>query len=258
MNRKILIIGYGNIGKHIHEELKPLDPDIYDPYIPEFSKMPTENYDVAFIAVPTEMNHDGSCNISIVIESVKNANAKVIAIRSTVPPGTNKELTKITGKTIVSAPEFYGVSQHSKRNLDFIILGADGPSKYAVGQVFAKVKTGNYRIHYTDSLTAELVKYMLNCYLAMKVTFCNEFALVANKIGVEYQELRELFILDERISPSHTISYPEQPFYDNHCFNKDVPAFLKFTKSIGIEPKLVEAVEKVNKEMKSKYGGLDD
>lgn len=71
---------------------------------------------------------------------------------------------------------------------------------------------------------------MLNCFLALKVTFCCEFADIAKKFNINYQELRELFIADERISPSHTFVYKDKPFYDSHCFNKDVPALVYFAK----------------------------
>ena len=73
-------------------------------------------------------------------------------------------------------------------------------------------------------MTASLVKYMENAYLATKVSFCNQFFDIAEQVGVDYEELRELFILDPRVNPSHTFVYRDHPYWDSHCLNKDVPA----------------------------------
>lgn len=64
---------------------------------------------------------------------------------------------------------------------------------------------------------------MENSFLATKVSFCIQFFDIAQKIGVNYEELRELFILDPRVNPSHTFVYKGTPFWDSHCLNKDVP-----------------------------------
>lgn len=76
----------------------------------------------------------------------------------------------------------------------------------------------------TDAKTAELAKYMENAYLATKVGFCTQFWLTAGQIGVDYEELRELFVLDPRVGKAHTFVYDEHPFWSSHCLDKDVPA----------------------------------
>ena len=65
---------------------------------------------------------------------------------------------------------------------------------------------------------------MENAYLATKVSFCNQFFDIAEHLGVSYEELRELFILDPRVNPSHTFVYRDAPYWDSHCLNKDVKA----------------------------------
>ena len=65
---------------------------------------------------------------------------------------------------------------------------------------------------------------MENSFLATKVSFCQQFWNIANEIGVDYEELRELFVLDPRVNPSHTFVYDDHPYWDSHCLNKDVPA----------------------------------
>ena len=84
---------------------------------------------------------------------------------------------------------------------------------------------------------------MENCYLATKVVFCNQFNKISEQIGVNYEELRELFIKDPRVDPSHTFVYKDKPYYDSHCLNKDVSALAEFTNNeflkmvIGINDK---------------------
>lgn len=120
-----------------------------------------------------------------------------------------------------------------------------------VAELYAYVKNGYYKLRFTDSVTAELWKYMLNSFLALKVTFCCEFADIAEKFGVSYPELRELFVMDERVGASHTYVYPDKPYYDSHCFNKDVPALVSFAD--GHAP-LIASMNDLNIRRKKKYG----
>ncbi|MCL2797816.1 MAG: hypothetical protein FWD58_07165 [Firmicutes bacterium] len=239
----ILIVGYGNIGKHIYDEFKTLKPDIYDPHIPPYSFRQDKHYDIAFICVPTDSLPGGSCDTSIVEKAVMDTDAEIIVIKSTIPPGTTCRLIALTGKKVIFSPEHYGVTQHCKTDPGFVVLGGEKSLCVVIAQAYYKVKNGYYKILFTDSVTAELSKYMLNSFLALKVTFCNEFAALAERFGVSYPELRELFIADERIGPSHTFCYPDKPYYDSHCFNKDVPALVSFA---GDDAPLLARMNEIN------------
>lgn len=72
----VLILGYGNIGKHIYDELKTMNPYIYDPNIPQYNNYPKINIDIAFVCVPTDSQADGSCDTSIVEKTIKNVTLK--------------------------------------------------------------------------------------------------------------------------------------------------------------------------------------
>ena len=86
---------------------------------------------------------------------------------------------------------------------------------------------------------------MENCWLATKVSFCNQFYEIANKNGIDYEELRELFILDPRVNPSHTFAYRDHPYWNSHCLNKDVPALAQWA-----DAELIKAVIKFNEKQK--------
>ena len=89
---------------------------------------------------------------------------------------------------------------------------------------------------------------MENSFLATKVSFCNEFYEIAKTLGVHYEELRELFVLDPRVNPSHTFVYEDTPYWNSHCLNKDVPSIADFANS-----KLLWSIIDYNNNQKSKY-----
>lgn len=207
--------------------------------------------DIAFVCVPTPNNDNERCDISYVKDAVENTIADVIVIKSTIPIGTTEELIQNTGKNIVFSPEHYGTTQHCEESPNFLILGGDIKNCNKVANLYYKVKNGKFRIQFTDSKTAELSKYMLNSFLALKVTFCCEFADIAKQFDISYPELREIFIMDERVGNSHTFVYEDAPYYNSHCFNKDIPALINFAKDENIEIPLITEMDKINKNLKN-------
>lgn len=245
------IIGYGVVGKNMRLIFK--DALIHDPAQGIISH---QKSDVAFVCVPTEMLPDGSADTSIVLSAIQNNDAEVFCIKSTVPPGTVEALKTITGKRIIFSPEYFGGTEHANyHKYDFFILGGDKYDCSFVCEAFKSVSHPEIKFYFTDSKTAELVKYMENSWLANKVTFCNEFKRIADLIGVDYNELRELWLMDPRINRSHTFVYNDHPFYDSHCLNKDIPALIAFCKRIGYNPKLLEQVVNSNTKFKEVSDG---
>lgn len=237
---KILLCGYGAIGRRMAPEYEMLGSlDIFDPnfhtqgfFIDEReSKIFTvfecisNHYDFAILCLPTP-TIDGKCDASIVYDMVRRLQgiADIIVIRSTIPVGTTNDIN-CEFKNVIFCPEFYGTTQHQTKS-DFLILGGNRNLCNKFAQLYYKIKPADFKIKFYDNpSTAEMIKYMENCYLATKVVFCNSFAEACKKAGVEYDDVREGVLMDERINPSHTIVYENQPFYDSHCFNKDIPAF---------------------------------
>lgn len=224
---KGLIVGYGVVGKNLHREYKALTLDIYDKFKTEYNTKKSDTvYDIAFICVDTPfISKDNPCDISQVEEAICENDARIYVIKSTVLPGTTQALCEKYNKTIIFSPEYYGGTQHCNRfNFDFTILGWDKKACIEVQQALQHCFDGRHTFHITDSKTAELTKYMENSYLATKVSFCCAFNEIAESYGVNYEELRELFILDPRINPSHTFVYRSSPYWNSHCLNKDVRA----------------------------------
>ncbi len=247
---KILIIGYGVVGKNMNQVFP--NADISDPEYPTISIDPdnVKEYNVAFVCVPTDSNEDGNADTKIVKHVIADfaGKVKVFCIRSTIPPGTTEEMQRMFDlPNIVFSPEYFGATIHANDpDYEFIILGGHKPYTSIVADAYIEVTHPNFKIIQTDSRSAELCKYMENSWLAMKVVFCNEFYRIAEKNKVDYNQLRELFLMDPRVDRSHTYVYKDKPYFDSHCLNKDIPAIIADSESKGYKPDLLKQVLKSN------------
>lgn len=96
---------------------------------------------------------------------------------------------------VVISPEYYGTTQHSLESPNFVVLGGNENYCCKVTQLYSRVKNGAFSYIYVDWKTAELAKYMENCWIATKVTFCNEFADIAKAFGIQYERLDSALLL---------------------------------------------------------------
>lgn len=247
MNKTVLIIGYGVVGHNLAEELSALDPDIYDIKFEDFEDKRKAHYDFAFVCIDTKRMDTLEAPIDDIVSAInENGNADVYIIKSTVLPGSTEKIKELTGKCVVFSPEYYGGTQHCNNFcFDFTILGGDKEDCLKVQQLLQGVYDARHTFRIVDSKTAELTKYMENSWLATKVSFCCQFHDIANKVGVDYETLRELFILDPRVNPSHTFIYDDHPYWDSHCLNKDVPTIAHFA-----DAELLKAVINFNEKHK--------
>lgn len=245
---EILIVGYGIVGKNMHQ-LFP-GADLHDPF--QGLQAREIDYDLAFICVPTPMDIDGSCDTSIVRTAVRETRAKCICIKSTIPPGTTDWLRETENKPCVFSPEYYGETVSANApDYDFLIVGGPRELRRYVVEAYKQVYPGELKVFLTDARTAELTKYMENAFLATKVTFCQEFYRIAQAYGIDYDELREMFLADPRVGRSHTWVFKDQPYYDSKCLNKDVPALVRLSQGVGYNPKLIKQVIASNAEFKA-------
>jgi UDP-glucose 6-dehydrogenase len=106
------------------------------------------------------------------------------------------------------------------------------------------------RICQTNSRTAELAKFMENAYLATKVTFCNEFYDIAQALGIDYNELREVWLQDERMGRDHTLVYPDKRGFGGPCLPKDTLGIITVALENSTNPELLRAVVSANERMR--------
>ena len=202
--------------------------------------------DIIFLSVPTPSNKDGSIHIGILesalkdIESVSDNRNNVILIRSTVTPGTTRYLSNTFPKlNLVFNPEF--LTERSAK-FDFInqarvILGGSSNHTSKVADLYRKRFGASLSIIETTYETAEMIKYMNNCFFATKVSFMNEMYDIANKCNVDWQVATDGFVGDGRIGHSHlAVPGPDgKRGFGGSCFPKDVQALLQFGNELGVE-----------------------
>ena len=222
------------------------------------------NCDLAIICVPTPMGKEGEVDLSIIEETIEWLDTPLILIKSTIPPTTTKRLIEKTGKKIVFSPEYIGEGNYvvqwwkdqgyphptDMKKHDFQIFGGERDATSGVLQFFKKILGPGVVYAQTDSTTAELVKYMENSWGATKVIFSNEFCKIAESFGVDYDELRELHLLDGRTEKMHTAVFKDNRGFGGKCYPKDVNGIVKASEEAGYEPKLLKSVLSVNNDLR--------
>ena len=217
----------------------------------------TMTSDFIFVSVPTPANTDGSINLDIIYECFEEMNRvnkrknNVILLRSTVTPGTTRKLkNKFRNLNIVFNPEF--LTERSAK-FDFInqarvILGGKKTDTDKVEDMY-KWRFGNsLPVVKTNYETAELIKYMCNCYFATKVSFLNEMYHIADACGVDWDTAVDGFVRDGRIGHSHlSVPGPDGKFgFGGSCFPKDLRAIIHLSKQLGISPNVMRGAWETN------------
>ena len=195
--------------------------------------------DFIFLSVPTPSNVDGSMHLGVLesaLQDIQNINKRkdnIILIRSTVIPGTTANLCKkFTKLNIVFNPEF--LTERSAK-FDFInqsrfILGGRKRNTSRVKELFRWRFGDSTPCIETNFNTAEMIKYMNNCFFATKVSFLNEMKQIADKTEVDWDMAIEGFVSDGRIGHTHlNVPGPDGKFgFGGSCFPKDVQAMINF------------------------------
>ena len=249
---KIGIEGNGFVGSSVAFGFSPqcgcdADIKIYDKDSSKatHSLESTLTSDFIFVSVPTPSNPDGSINLDVVYNifeemSVLNYRSdNVFLLRSTVTPGTTRKLQrKFRNLNIVFNPEF--LTERSAK-LDFInqsrfILGGLKKNVNKVEKLYVDRFGATTPVIKTNYETAEMIKYMNNCYFATKVSFMNEMYQIADACGVDWDMAVEGFVRDGRIGHSHmSVPGPDGKFgFGGSCFPKDIQAMINFAESLGV------------------------
>ena len=253
LKKTIIIYGHGYVGNAMENLLKKhYHVTISDPKYNEPLKTEIDNYDLAIVCVPTPMKEGtNECDIRIVENVIRDIKSDLILIKSTVEIGTTDRLKKKYKKRIVFSPEYCGESSywtphqfHTKIvETPFFIFGGDKEDTSVMVDYFMPVCGPTKRYIQTDAKTAELVKYMENTFYAMKIAYCYEIYEICQKLGIDYNEVRELWVTDPRINSMHTSIFPENIFpFAGKCLPKDLNGLIQLAEKIGYEPKLLKEV----------------
>lgn len=266
-NMKIGIVGQGYVGTAVKTVFeKHYETNTYDLNGKCTCKSMDElidNSDIIFVCVPTPMKKDGSCDTSIVEGVVGDLNAlaltrqcsnRIIAIKSTIPPGTTNRLNKNHEfVSVIFNPEFLTEANFIEdfRNQKRIIIGGQRPATTKLRQVYSLVFP-NVPIIKTGSKTAEMVKYFTNTFLATKVSFANEMKMICDKINIDYDKVVEYSLYDKRIGNSHlAVPGPDgKDGFGGSCFPKDLNALLKVGRDLDLDLFTIRGTWQTNLEVR--------
>ncbi len=215
--------------------------------------------DAVFIAVGTPSRRgDGHADLTFVYEAAREiARAldgfTVVITKSTVPVGTGDEVERIIKETrpaaefaVVSNPEFLreGAAIRDFKHPDRIVVGTtEARAREVMSELYRPLYLNRAPLLFTDRRTAELIKYAANAFLATKITFINEIADLAEKVGADVQEVARGIGLDNRIGSKFLHAGPG---FGGSCFPKDTLALLKTGQDNDAPLRVVEAVVAVN------------
>ena len=218
------------------------------------------------IAVGTPPDDDGSADLRHVLAVARTIGThmseyKIVMTKSTVPVGTSDTVKATVGATliargasvdfdVVSNPEFLkeGAAIADFMKPDRVIVGTDNPRTAELLKALYDPFTRNHqRMIVMDLRSAELTKYAANAMLATKISFMNELANLAERVGADIEKVRTGIGSDPRIG--YSFIYPGIG-YGGSCFPKDVKALARSARDVGQEPRVLAAVEAVNEAQK--------
>jgi UDPglucose 6-dehydrogenase len=224
---------------------------------------PVREADAVFIAVGTPSRRgDGHADLSYVYAASREIAAAVdgftvVITKSTVPVGTGDEVERLIHETnpsadvaVASNPEFLreGAAIRDFKFPDRIVVGTDDErARKVISEIYRPLYLNKAPVIFTSRRTAELTKYAANAFLATKITFINEIADLAEKVGADVQEIARGIGLDNRIGSKFLHAGPG---FGGSCFPKDTRALIKTAQDHDAPMRIVEAVLAVNENRK--------
>ncbi len=219
--------------------------------------------EVVFIAVGTPSRRgDGHADLSYVFAAAAEIaqhlkGYTVIVTKSTVPVGTGDEVERIVREAnpkaqfaVVSNPEFLreGAAIEDFKRPDRIVIGSeDEAARGVMSELYRPLFLNQSPLLFTARRTAELIKYAANAFLATKITFINDIAVLCEAVGANVQDVSRGIGLDNRIGSKFLHAGPG---YGGSCFPKDTLALIKTAQDFGAPIRIVEAVAAVNDQRK--------
>lgn len=208
--------------------------------------------DINFICVPTPQSNDGSCNTSIVegvLEDLRNLKYNgIIVIKSTVPPGFTDRMINKYGWQVAVSNEFL-------RERCAIFDATENVKLLPIGtyedEVFEAIKEahGEYpqAVMKMKPIEVELLKYMHNCFNALRIGFANEFYDIAQSIGADYKTVKKGLLKTSSIIDQYLDVTPKFRGFGGVCLPKDLAAMIKLAEEKGVNVRILKALQELNK-----------
>jgi len=259
---KIGVVGCGVVGSAVADGLERVGNGVFR----HDTKLHTKCYDlllsrpeIIYICVPTPSNEDGSCNISIVRDVLYDLNRlghvagpmrPIIAIKSTVPPGTTEHLRSLINwgfQDICFVPEFLrerSAFSDFVNNHDLLAIGSSNANTISlIKECHGKLPKKVVSMTATE---AELLKYYSNCFNAARITFANVMFEVCKACGADYDRVKNAFMLRETATDMYMDANDNFRGYSGPCLPKDTNALRALIKEKGMPFQLFDAIANDN------------
>ena len=227
---------------------------LFDLYKGLGSKSEVNNGEVVFIAVPTPFDESNrQFDGSAVEDAVSGlSGSKTVVIKSTVLPGTTESLQRhYPSHRFLFSPEFLTetTADEDMAKPRMNIVGWTEKSREAAPGVMSLLARAAFE-RIIPSCEAELFKYLRNVFFSTKVVFFNQMYDLAEKLGVDYEAIRECAASDPWIGGQHTVVWHKgYRGYGGKCLPKDTKALISFSEGLGVEQELLKTVGSVNKKL---------
>tara|TARA_E500000318_G_C3553550_1_gene210055 strand:+ start:853 stop:1677 length:825 start_codon:yes stop_codon:yes gene_type:complete len=272
MEDKIGIMGNGFVGNALYKGITTFNKNVFV-YDVDIKRSINTLQDIAkcniiFLCVPTPKHTvTGEVDMSYTYQAIEslidcgiNDNV-ILVIKSTVKPGTCKNLQEKYNIPVLSNPEFLTERYALEDFMDprCIIIGGDVKPRNTLKRFYENgfPSTNEHgKIHkyfLTDSITSELIKYTTNCFFSVKIAFMNEMKQICDQAEGNWEELVEGFIKEGRVFPEHldVPGHDGKLGFGGRCFPKDLSAMVEYSKQNNIDPKIMQAATDKNKELRS-------
>ena len=253
---KIVIVGYGFVGKAVTNALKNKHEIIVqDPQYTDYKLIDHLDADGIIICVPTPTNERGICDASIIADILDNVPIYMpVLIKSTVTPAIAQGFDEIyPNHSICYSPEFLRANTANKDflNQKYVVIGGEDPECF--WQDLFQDSLPNCKM--TLNCTAQeacMIKYTVNCFLALKTSFFNQMFDICQTNNLNFDIVRHIVSQDTRIGSDHTlVPGPDgERGWGGHCFPKDTEAFIKWTNTVNCPSSLVESAVDYNKKIR--------
>jgi len=271
------IIGVGVVGGTTRKILSRVhNVFLYDKYKKIYNSKKNieklaENSEAVFICVPTPMKHSGEIDYSAIYDSLnilktetkkkkRNLENILVIIRSTAVSGSTDKFAEEYPFRFVFNPEFLREKYafEDMENTDKIVIGANTREDYdKVVKIYKPLFPDAKYIH-VNRKTAEMIKYCNNIMLAGQIALANELYQICKAVGVDYNSVKKVLLLDERIGRNIDVPGPDGDFgFGGKCFPKDLNALIYLARENMYRPYLLEEVWRLNEKVRKNKDWLN-
>lgn len=211
--------------------------------------------DIVYVCIPTPISQDGTCDLAelrlIVYELKAHDYAGVIAIKSTVPPGTTQQLANETGLAICFVPEFlreWCATDDFVNNHKLLVIGCTSQNVFEI----SKQSHGSLpqTVSQLTPTEAEILKYYSNVFNALRITFVNHMYELCQILGADYNAVKETYLMRKTASQDYMNCSDDLRGYGGLCLPKDTKVLINVFDQLGIKQELISAIDRDNAKFK--------